>query len=94
MGDRLATIDMARKLGAVPLLGELGGSPPNTMWHGPRPTSVPSLIHPTVWPQYASVTDRTDCKTVRPILSDRCPNGRPKRMSLVHLANRQFMQMI
>jgi len=29
------------------------GSPSNTMWPGPRPTSVPSdiLIHPTVWPQ-------------------------------------------
>ena len=28
-------------------------SPSNTMWHGPRPTSVPSgiLIHPAVWPQ-------------------------------------------
>jgi len=24
MGDRLATVDMGRKLGAVPLLGELG----------------------------------------------------------------------
>ena len=33
-----------------------------TMWSGPRPTSVPSgiLIHPTVWPQYTNVTDRTD----------------------------------
>jgi len=32
----------------------------NTMWPGPRPTSVPSgiLIHPTVWPQYTNVTDR------------------------------------
>ena len=29
------------------------GSPSNTMWPGPRPTSLPSgiLIHPTVWPQ-------------------------------------------
>jgi len=29
------------------------GSPCNTMWPGPRPTSLPSgiLIHPTVWPQ-------------------------------------------
>jgi len=34
--------------------------PSNTMWPGPRPTSVPSgiLIHPTVWPQYTKVTDR------------------------------------
>jgi len=29
------------------------GSPSNTMWPGPRPTSLPSgiFIHPTVWPQ-------------------------------------------
>jgi len=29
------------------------GFPSNTMWPGPRPTSLPSgiLIHPTVWPQ-------------------------------------------
>ena len=34
----------------------------NTMYPGPRPTSVPSgiLIHPTSWPQYANVTDRQD----------------------------------
>jgi len=51
--SRLATIDMGRKLGAVCLLGG-AGSPSNTMWHGPRPTSVPSgiLIHPAVRPQY------------------------------------------
>ena len=37
MGNRLATIDMGRKLGAVPLLffGGGAGSPFNTMW--PRP---------------------------------------------------------
>ena len=35
------------------------GSLSNTVWPGPRPTSVPSgiLIHPTVWPHYAK-TDR------------------------------------
>ena len=46
--------------GAVPLLGG-AGSPSNTMWPGPRPTCMPSfiLIHPTVWPQYTNVTDRT-----------------------------------
>jgi len=62
MGDRLATIDMGRKLGAVPLYWKGAGSPPNTIWPGPRPTSVPSfiLIHPTVWPQYTNVTDRTE----------------------------------
>jgi len=40
------------------------GSPSNTMWPGPgpRPTSMPSFIsiHPTVWPQYINVRDRTD----------------------------------
>jgi len=31
------------------------------MWPGPGPASMPSfiLIHPTVWPQYTNVTDRT-----------------------------------
>jgi len=60
MGDSLATIDMGRKVwGAVPLSGE-AGSPSNTMWPGPRPTSVPSgiLIHPTVWARYTNVRDR------------------------------------
>jgi len=38
------------------------GSPTNTMWPGPRPTSIPSfiLIRSTVWPQYINVTDRQD----------------------------------
>ena len=61
MGDRLATIDMGRKVGAAVLLpvGE-SWSPSNTMSPGSRPTSVPSaiLIHPTVWPQYTNVTER------------------------------------
>jgi len=61
ISDRLATIDKGRKVGAaVPFsVGELG-SPSNTMWTGPRPTSVLSdiVIHPTVWPQYTNVTDR------------------------------------
>jgi len=43
--------------------GELGLhlNPPNTVWPGPRPTCMPSfiLMHPTVWPQYTNVTDRT-----------------------------------
>ena len=53
MGDRLATIDMGRKLGgAVPLWAE-ADSPSNTIWPGPWSTFVPSgiLIHPAVWPQ-------------------------------------------
>jgi len=44
---------MGRKLGAVSFFGGEAGSPSNTMWPGPRPTSVPSgiLINPTVWPK-------------------------------------------
>jgi len=42
LSSRLATTDMSRKVGvAVPLLGA-AGSPSNTMWPGPWPTSVPS----------------------------------------------------
>jgi len=50
MGDRFATIDVGRKLGDVPLWGGRAGSTSNTMWPGPRPTSLPSgiLIHPAV----------------------------------------------
>jgi len=55
MGDRLATIDIGRKLvgeAVPPFLGEL--DPHVTqLWPGPRPTFVPTgiLIHPAVWPQ-------------------------------------------
>jgi len=54
--SRLATIDMGQivgGLGCCDLLGGGAGSPSNTMWPGPRPTSIPSgiLIHPAVWPQ-------------------------------------------
>jgi len=49
----------------VPFWAGESGSPSNTMWPGPRPTCVPSLIliHATVatvWPQYTNVTDWTD----------------------------------
>jgi len=39
-------------MGAVPPFGA-AGSPSNTMWPGPRLTSVPSaiMIHPAVWPR-------------------------------------------
>jgi len=55
MGDRVATIDMGRKLGVVHLWGREGGSPSNTMWPWLRPTSLRSgtLIHPAVSPQQA-----------------------------------------
>jgi len=54
MGDRLATIDIARKVGAaVPLSVGLAESPSDTVWPGPRPISKPSdiWIHPAVWQQ-------------------------------------------
>jgi len=53
--SHLTTINMGRKLGAVPtFLGRGAGSPSSTMWPGPRPASMPNviLIHPAVWPQY------------------------------------------
>jgi len=76
--SHLAITDMGRKLGGCvpfggrwlwgPISPQKGGdgSPSNTVWPGPRPTSTPSdtLIHPTVWPQYTS-TDRTDRQTDR-----------------------------
>ena len=46
MGDRFATIDIGRKLGALPLFGERGAVSPsntNTMSVGTRPTSLPSV---------------------------------------------------
>jgi len=51
MGDRLATVDMDRKLGACAPLGD--ESPCNTMWSGLRPITLPSsmLIRAAVSPQ-------------------------------------------
>jgi len=39
--------------GAAVPLSRRAGTPSNTMWPGPRSTSVPSavFIHPAVWPQ-------------------------------------------
>jgi len=73
MGDRLATIDIAQKVwGCCALFrGEIAGFPSNTMSPGPRPTSIPTgtlTIHPTVWPQYTNVPDRTDTTDSRMIL--------------------------
>ena len=64
MGDCLATIVMGRKVGsAMPLfwgaqqVGDPAPPPSNTMWPGPRPTSVPNgtLIHPAIWPHNGRV---------------------------------------
>jgi len=46
----------AENQGARPFFGRGAGSPSNTMWPGPSFI----MIHPTVWPQYTNVTDRTD----------------------------------
>jgi len=38
------------------------GPPPNTMWPGPKPTTLPSgtLIHPAVWPHQTWAADYLD----------------------------------
>jgi len=87
--DRLATIDMDRKVGAaVPLsVGELA---PHLTQYGLTEayTSIPSdiLIHPTVWPQYTNVTDRTDSHagqtTVRWDRANPFTNGCPKNKNI------------
>jgi len=60
--SHLATTDTSRKFGGCAPFSGGAGSPCNIMSLGPRPTSIPSctLIHPTVWPQYTNVTDRTN----------------------------------
>ena len=73
MGDRVATIDIwaettwAESEGLLCALpwGKLGPQSSNAVSPGPRPISVPSgiLIHPTVWPPYTNVTNRTDRTT-------------------------------
>ena len=73
MGDRLATIDVDRKVGGccAPFFegGGRAGCPSHIMWLGTRPTSVPSdiLIHPTVWPQYTNVTTAGMGQKLRPV---------------------------
>jgi len=51
--SHLATTDMGRKLGSCAFYGG-ARSPSNTIWTGPRPTYIPSviLIHPAFWLQY------------------------------------------
>jgi len=81
MGDRLATVDMGRKVGAAVSLSVGGAvSLSNIMWTGPRPTSVPIgvLIHPTVWPQYTNVADRETGQRSRSIGRTVTCNGLPK----------------
>ena len=51
--SRFSTTDMDPKFAAVPFLDWGAGSPSNTMWPVPRPTSLPSgvLSNPAIWPQ-------------------------------------------
>jgi len=51
--SRLATTDMGRKMGALPLIGEGELGTHLTKSLGPRPTSIPSgiLIYAAIWPQ-------------------------------------------
>ena len=70
MGDRLFTKDMGRKLGGgLCPLWEEGGSPCNTKWATFIPSGI--LIHPSVWPQYTNVTDRTGQRE-----TERADNGK------------------
>jgi len=65
MADHLLTIDIGQKQrGCCAPFGG-AGSPSNTMWPGPKPSSMPSfiLIHPTAWPQNTNVTDRQTGQT-------------------------------
>ena len=52
MGDRGHNRHGPKRWGADVLLSWRAGTPFNTMWPGPRSTSVPSgvFIHPAVWP--------------------------------------------
>jgi len=61
MGDRLATVDMGRKVGGCSPLCPFWEGASNTMSRGPRPTSVPNgiSIHSSVWPQYTNLTRQT-----------------------------------
>jgi len=62
MGDRLATNRHGPTEGIYCALSvRRDESPSNTVSPGLRSTSIPGgcLIHPTVWPQYTKVTDRT-----------------------------------
>ena len=59
----MVTTDMGRKEGGgccAPFAGG-AGSPSNTMWPGPRSTSVPSGIHPAIWPQQIWTEIREGC---------------------------------
>jgi len=63
----------------LPFGGGEAGSPSNTMWPGPRPTYMPSLIfiYLIVWPQYTNVTDRQAIQTDRQTNNGLIAQGKP-----------------
>jgi len=83
MADGLATTDMGQKVGggAVPLSVGGAGSPSNTMWPGPRPTSIPSFILiPLTGLATIHERHRQDRQTTVPWHRANCfTNGRPKK---------------
>ena len=54
MGDRGHNRHRPKRGGCCALFAGAAWSPSNTMWTGPKSTSVPSgvFIHPAAWPQY------------------------------------------
>ena len=60
--SHLATTDMDRKLGGglCPFEGQGAGSPPNTMWPGPRPTACQVSYWPTQPFGHSTPTLQTD----------------------------------
>jgi len=50
----------AENWGLCPLFVGAAEFSSNTMWPELRSTSMPSCIHPAIWPQYTNVTDKTD----------------------------------
>jgi len=65
MGDRLTTIDMAKKWESA--VRELGPHLTQCGLGQGVPPSLPSgiLIYPTVWPQYTNIAERQNRQTVR-----------------------------
>jgi len=53
MGRKVGSVSAPAVLGRGGQLGAMSLPPSNTMWPGPRPTSLPSgiLVHRAVWPQ-------------------------------------------
>ena len=60
MGDRLATIDMGRKLGALSLFGQGSCAPPNTKSSGPRPACRVSFSSIQPFGGHNARTSQTD----------------------------------